>query len=399
MLGLRKNRHQFLLLVLVNAFVGAMVGLERSVLSDFGQTDFLITTQFALLSFVAAFGASKAISNYAVGVLARRYTRKQILISGWLIALPVPFMLIYSPTWNWVIAANVLLGISQGLTWSTTVIMKIDLVGIKNRGLAMGINEFAGYLSVGLAAFLAGSLASDFGFRYAFMPGIFFALAGLLLSLFFVKDTAAFVAKEAAESKMPLLPKIWKQTTWQHRNLSTVSLNGLVNNLNDGVVWGMLPLLLLQRNFTLTQVGIIAGTYPVIWGLGQLATGRMGDLYSKKNLIAAGMIIQATAILLFALSNQFYVAAIAAFVLGAGTAMVYPNFLAVVAENTHPAQRAESLSIFRFWRDSGYVIGALLSGLLADGFGMPVSLVVVASITALAGLVALKRMYNQNALQ
>ncbi len=391
--GLKKNRYQFALLVLVNAFVGAMVGLERSIIPDFGKSEFGIDGHTALLSFIVAFGISKALSNYAVAFLSKKLNRKKILILGWIFGLPVPFLLMYAANWNWVIIANILLGINQGLAWSTTVIMKIDLVGEKDRGLAMGINEFAGYLSVGLAAFLASTIASRYGYGFfPFIPGVVFALAGLILTIFFIKDTSAFVHAENKSSNIPILKNLWKQTTWKHQNIGPVSLNGLVNNLNDGVMWGLMPLLLLQRGFSILQVGIVAGIYPVVWGIAQLFTGKLGDIFCKKQLITMGMLLQALAIVFFVLSHSLYFSVISSILLGLGTALVYPNFLAVVAENSHPSQRAGTLSIFRFWRDSGYVAGALLSGVLADYFGIPYSLIAVAALTALAGIYANTRM-------
>ena len=393
MQGLQKNKYQFGLLVLVNAFVGAMVGLERSVIPDFGKIEFGISANTALLSFIAAFGISKAASNYSVAFLSKKISRKNILLLGWLFAMPVPFLLMYADNWNWVIVANIFLGINQGLAWSATVIMKIDLVGNKNRGLAMGINEFAGYLSVGLAAYLASTIAAAYGYRYyPFLPGVLFAVAGLTITIFFVKDTAVFVKSETENSKIPLLKNVWKETTWKHKNISTVTLNALVNNLNDGVIWGVLPMVLLQRNFSVAQIGIVAGIYPAVWGITQLFTGKMGDHFCKKQLITLGMLLQSAAILLLVISYSMFFSVLSAVLLGIGTAMVYPNFLTLVAENTHPSQRAETLSIFRFWRDSGYVVGALLSGILADYFGLSQALIVVAAFTALAGVIANYRM-------
>ncbi len=393
MQGLHKNKYQFGLLVLVNAFVGAMVGLERSILPDFGKTVFGINGHTVLLSFIVAFGISKAVSNYSVAFLSTKLNRKKILILGWLFGLPVPFILMYATNWNWIILANILLGINQGLAWSTTVIMKIDLVGEKRRGLAMGINEFAGYLSVGLAAYLASTIAANYGYAFfPFIPGVIFALSGLVISVFFIKDTMVFVHSETRSSDIPLLQNIWKQTSWKHRNIGPVTLNGLVNNLNDGVMWGLLPLLLIQRDYSIAQIGIVAGIYPVVWGLSQLFTGHWGDYFCKKQLITMGMVLQAFAILFLVFSPSFYFTTFSSVLLGFGTALVYPNFLSVVAENSHPQQRASTLSIFRFWRDSGYVIGALLSGLLADYFGISTSLIVVAGITAFAGIFANYRM-------
>lgn len=393
MQGLKENKTQFLLLVLVNAFVGAMVGMERSILPEFGKTIFSLSAASALTSFIVAFGISKAISNYAVGLLSRKFTRKQILLTGWLLASPVPFILMYANHWNWIIIANIFLGISQGLTWSTTVVMKIDLVGNKNRGLAMGINEFAGYLSVGLAAFISAQIAAKYGYAfYPFIPGLFFVLAGLVISLFWVKDTEAFIQSETTNSTIPLLNNIWASTSWKHRNLGSVTLNGLVNNLNDGVMWGLVPILLVQRSFSIAEVGVVAGIYPMVWGVSQLFTGKMGDHFCKKQLITFGMLLQALAIVFLVFFSSFAGAIIAAVLLGLGTGLVYPNFLTVVAENAHPTQRAEIMGVFRFWRDGGYVIGALLSGFLADWMGLNWALYAVAAITAGAGIVANIRM-------
>lgn len=382
-----------MLLVLVNAFVGAMIGLERAVLPGLGKNIFGINANTAILSFIIAFGITKAISNYSVARLTKRFNRKQILMIGWWVALPVPLLLMYAQSWSWIIVANILLGINQGMAWSTTVIMKIDIVGQKNRGLAMGINEFAGYLSVGLASYLASSIAAHYGYAYfPFIPGLFFAVAGLLITAFFIKDTTHFVHAESITSKATLLKSVWKETSWQHKNIGSVTLNGIVNNMNDSVVWGLLPVLLLQRNLTIKEIGIVAGIYPVVWGIMQLFTGKMGDVYCKKQLITIGMLVQALGIILLALSLQMELLITGSVLLGLGTALVYPNFMTVVAENTHPLQRAESLSIFRFWRDSGYVIGALVAGLLADQFGMVTALLFIATVTAISGIVAHIRM-------
>lgn len=397
MQGLSRNKEQFILLVLVNAFVGAMIGLERAILPGFGKEFFSIDANTVLLSFIIAFGITKSISNYLVGELSNVFTRKQILVLGWLFAIPVPLLLMYAQSWTWVIIANVFLGINQGLSWSATVIMKIDLVGQKNRGFAMGINEFAGYLSVGLASYLASTIVSSYGYSfYPFIPGILFAALGLLLTVFFIRDTTHFVAKEQATSNIPILDNLWKQTSWKHENIGTVTLNGVVNNMNDAVVWGLVPILLAQRNLTVEQIGIVAGLYPAVWGISQIFTGKMGDAYCKKQLIAAGMLIQSLAITLFVLSTSFIFMVIASIILGIGTALVYPNFLTIVAENTNPIQRAKSLSIFRFWRDSGYVIGALLAGSLATWFGIQASILSIAVLTAIAGLFANYRMCCTN---
>lgn len=392
MQGLKQNRGQFYLLVLVNAFVGSMVGLERSVLPGLSQT-FSLNSYTAMLTFLVAFGSSKALFNLLTGRFIKSLSRKKVLLLGWIAALPVPFLLMYAQDWNWVIAANVLLGINQGLAWSATVIMKIDLVGEKNRGLAMGINEFAGYLSVGLAAYLASEIAAAKGFAfYPFLPGIFFSIAGLLLTIFLVKDTHPHVLHEAKKSRVPLLKNTWRETSFRHPNIGSVTINGFINNLNDGVIWGLLPALLLSKGFSISQTGVVAGVYPVTWGLAQLVTGRLGDRLCKKQLITIGMVVQGVGLLVLAFTATFPLAVFSMVFLGLGTAMVYPNFLSVVAENTHPTQRAQSLSIFRFWRDSGYVAGALLSGLLADALGLTTVLAIVASLTAAAGLLAKVRM-------
>lgn len=392
MQGLLENKRQFYLLVLINGFVGSMVGLERSVLPQLGQT-FHLDSYTAMLSFLLAFGSSKAVFNLLTGRLMQTQTRKKVLLLGWLAALPVPLLLMYAPSWEWVIAANVLLGINQGLAWSATVIMKIDLVGEKNRGLAMGINEFAGYLSVGLAAYLGSTLLAANGPAfYPFLPGVFFSLAGLLLTVFWVKDTAPQVLYEAQLSRVPLLKKLRAETTFRHQNIGTVTINGFVNNLNDGVVWGLLPVVLSQKNFSPPQIGLVAGLYPAVWGLSQLGTGKLGDHFCKKQLIVSGMLLQAVALAAFAYATTFFAAAGTMALLGLGTALVYPNFLAVVAENTHPLQRTQSLSVFRFWRDTGYVAGALLSGLLADAYGVTAAFLSVAILTAVAGILSEGRM-------
>lgn len=392
-LGLKENAAQFWLLVLINGFVGAMVGLERSVIPELAESVFGISGHTALLSFIVAFGLAKSFANLMMGRLATRYTRKQLLLTGWLFALPVPWLLLYANSWGWVIFANLLLGLNQGLAWSATVVMKIDLVGERNRGLAMGINEFAGYLAVGLVAFLAGYIASATGeVTYAFLPGIGFSIAGLLLTIFFLRDTHGHVKVEAAQTSIPFLGSIWKDTTWRHANLGSVTLNGFVNNLNDGMLWGLLPVLLATRGYSLAEIGLLAGIYPVVWGLGQLVTGRLGDIYCKKQLLSLGMVLQGIAIALLLFAGSYAVLVTALVVLGAGTALVYPNFLSVVAENTHPNQRPQSLGIFRFWRDFGYVAGAVAAGLFSDLFGLEAVLLGTALLTVGAGILSEVRM-------
>lgn len=392
-LGLRENAGQFWLLVLVNGFVGAMVGLERSVIPEFAETVFDINGHTALLSFIVAFGLAKSGANLAMGRLATRYTRRQLLLVGWLFALPVPLLLLYANAWWWVILANLLLGINQGLSWSATVVMKIDLVGEKNRGLAMGINEFAGYLAVGLVAFLAGYIASTTGnVTYAFVPGIAFSITGLLLTVFLVRDTHSHVQAETKQTNIPLLQNIWKDTTWRHSNLGSVTLNGFVNNLNDGILWGLLPVLLSTKGYSLTETGLLAGIYPVVWGLGQLVTGKLGDVLCKKQLLSVGMMLQGVAIAMLLFAGSYPILVSALVILGAGTALVYPNFLSVVAENTHPSQRPQSLGIFRFWRDFGYVAGAIAAGIFGDLFGLEAVILGTAILTVGAGLLSEYRM-------
>ncbi|MBU1821518.1 MAG: MFS transporter, partial [Bacteroidetes bacterium] len=386
-LGLKENARQFWLLVLINGFVGAMVGLERSVIPEFAETIFGISGYTALLSFITAFGLAKSGANLLMGQLTGRFTRKQLLTLGWLFALPVPWLLLYATSWGWVLLANVFLGINQGLAWSATVVMKIDLVGDKNRGLAMGINEFAGYLAVGLTAFLAGYLASSTGVvAYAFLPGIGFSLLGLLLTVLLVRDTQAHVHTEARYSQIPQLRSVWQDTIWRHPNLGSVTLSGFINNMNDGVLWGLLPVLLAAKGYSLQEVGFLAGIYPVVWGVGQLVTGRLGDTFCKKHLLSLGMLLQGVAIATIFFSQAYGALAIALVLLGIGTALVYPNFLSVVAENTHPTQRPQSLGIFRFWRDFGYVAGALAAGIVSDWLGIESVLLGVALLTIVAGL-------------
>jgi predicted MFS family arabinose efflux permease len=392
-LGLKENWKQFTLLVIINAFVGGMVGLERSILPQIAEVEFAIAAKTAILSFIIVFGIVKAITNYFAGAFANKIGRKNLLVIGWLFALPVPFILMFAPSWDWIVAANMLLGINQGLAWSSTVVMKIDLVGEKQRGFAMGLNEFAGYLAVALVAFLTGYIAAEYGLRpYPFYLGIGLAVLGLLGSIFFIKDTRKHVASENQHSDVPKLKNIFWETTWKHSNLGSVTQAGLINNLNDGMAWGIFPILLSVKGFDLEQIGIITATYPAVWGFGQLFTGKMADLYSKKYLLFIGMILQgiALAFFLFASSMTHYL--ILAAVLGWGTAMVYPTFLATVAENTHPSDRANSIGVFRLWRDLGYAIGAILTGIIADAFGIEMSILTIGGLTVLSAFVILFRM-------
>ncbi|MBK7270827.1 MAG: MFS transporter [Flavobacteriales bacterium] len=392
-LGLRQNWKQFTLLVIVNAFVGGMVGIERTVLPMLAELEFGIASHAAALSFIMAFGVSKALSNYFVGRLAGRFGRKSMLVTGWLLALPVPFMLIYADAWSWIVAANILLGIHQGFAWSSTVVMKMDLVGEKDRGLAMGLNEFAGYLAVAAVAFLTGLLAAEYGPRpVPFQVGIGIAVVGLLLTVLWVKDTGHHVHAEAAKSAVPLLEKPFLDTSVRHRVLGSVTQAGLVNNLNDGMLWGLLPVLLAGQGFNTASIGAIAAVYPAVWGLGQLLTGKLADHVDRKLLLVLGMVLQGIAILFlpYVDAQGTYIALSAT--LGLGTALVYPTFLATIAAHTHPKQRAESLGIFRLWRDLGYAIGALLTGLIADRFGLTASILSIGVITVISGLLVWLRM-------
>ncbi|MFT5860412.1 MAG: MFS family permease [Flavobacteriaceae bacterium] len=392
-LGLRENWKQFSLLVLVNAFVGGMVGLERSILPEIANEEFGLAVKTAILSFIIVFGITKAIANYFAGALADKVGRKNLLIIGWIIGIPIPFILMYAPSWNWIIAVNALLGINQGLAWSSTVVMKMDLVGHKQRGFAMGLNEFAGYLSVAIVAFFTGWIASEYGLRpYPFYIGIVLVFLGLFVTIFFVKDTRHHVAIEAKESSITRSKNIFWDTTWRDRNLGSVSQAGLVNNLNDGMVWGIFPLLLASMNFTLQEIAIITATYPAVWGIGQLFTGKMADIYPKKRLLFLGMLLQAITLLLFTGANSFVEFVILSAILGWGTAMVYPTFLASIAENTHPADRAKSIGIFRLWRDSGYAVGAILTGVIADAFNMNAAIVFIGVLTLISAIIIITRM-------
>lgn len=392
-LGLKENWKQFTLLVIINAFVGGMIGMERSILPQIATKEFGIAANTAILSFIIVFGIVKAFTNYYTGALSNKYGRKNLLVAGWLIGVPIPFILMFAPNWNWIIAANLLLGINQGLTWSSTVVMKIDLVGEKQRGFAMGLNEFAGYLSVALVAFLTGWIASNYGVRpYPFYTGIALCALGLFGSLFFVKDTKHHVAQEATTSKTPLLKNIFWDTTWKHRNLGSVTQAGLVNNLNDGMVWGIFPILLASKNFYISEIGIIIAVYPAVWGIGQLFAGKMADKFCKKDLLWLGMGVQSVALILFVAAQTMFHFVALSVILGCGTAMVYPTFLATVAENTHPQDRAKSLGIFRLWRDLGYAIGALLTGIIADFFGINASIIFIAALTFASAIIIYYRM-------
>ncbi|MBU6123306.1 MFS transporter [Hymenobacter siberiensis] len=394
-LGLRENARQFTLLVIINAFVGGMVGLERTILPRLAEQEFHLVARTAILAFIVVFGLTKAGANYYAGAWANKVGRKNLLLIGWLFGLPVPLLLLWAPSWGWVIFANVLLGLNQGLAWSSTVVMKMDLVGPKQRGLAMGLNESAGYLAVAATAFASGWLATEYGLRpYPFYLGIGLAVLGLLGSLL-VRDTRAHVALEAAQAPAgPAEPHLsfW-DVTWRHPNLGSVTQAGLVNNLNDGMVWGLLPLLLATKGFTLMQIGTVAAVYPAVWGLGQLLTGPLADRLCKKDLLFWGMLLQGAVLLALLFASSYPVFLLLAALLGAGTALVYPTFLAAVAEYAPASQRARSVGIFRLWRDAGYAIGALLTGLLADAFGLPSALAAIGGLTVLSALVIQRRMY------
>jgi len=392
-LGLKENWVQFTILVIVNAFVGGMIGLERSIFPKFAELEFGIASKTAILSFIIAFGITKAITNYFTGKLANTYGRKNLLILGWIFALPIPFILINASHWNWVIFANVLLGINQGLTWSSTVVMKIDLVGEKDRGLAMGINEFAGYFAVGVVAFLTGIVAQKYGITpYPFYIGIGISVVGLILSVLFVNDTRKFVNHEQKKNISDSLDNVFIETTFKNKNLSTITQAGLVNNLNDGMIWGLLPILLVGLQFDTKSIGIVAAVYPSVWGIGQLFTGRMSDIYSKKKMLFWGMLLQGIAIISIAFVSGFYGLVFIAAMLGLGTALVYPTFLSAIAATTTPTQRAESIGVFRLWRDFGYAIGAILSGVIADLWGIEYAIITIGIITILSSLVIRFRM-------
>jgi len=397
-LGLRANLGQFSLLVLVNAFVGAMVGMERSILPAIAEQEFELAARTAILAFIVVFGISKALTNYFAGRFSDQYGRKVILIAGWIIAIPVPFLLMWAPSWNWILLANLFLGISQGLTWSSTVIMKIDLAGAQNRGTAMGINEFAGYFAVGLAALATGWIATHYGLRpQPFYLGVVFVIAGLLLSVLVVKETKGHAVHEAALSnksaqRLPSQKEIFWQTTWRNPNLSAISQAGMVNNLNDGMAWGLFPLVFASAGMSFTQIGTLAAIYPSVWGICQLLTGALSDRIGRKWLIVVGMWVQAIAIALIVLFHTFAWFICAAILLGVGTAMVYPTLLAAIGDVVNPAWRASTVGVYRLWRDMGYAFGALLSGVMADTFGVTTAIWFVAALTFLSGVIAAVRM-------
>jgi MFS family permease len=406
-LGLRQNLAQFALLVAVNALVGGMLGQERTVLPLLAERVFHLTGYTTALTYILAFGVAKAATNYLAGTWSDRYGRKPVLVAGWLIAVPVPLLLIWAPAWGWVIVANVLLGISQGLTWSTTVIMKIDLVGPARRGLAMGLNEAAGYGAVAATALATGYLAARYGLRpEPFYLGIAFAALGLGLSTLAVRETRGHAALEAGTHLSRTNGRhdqlhgeltdraVFAQTSLREPALSAACQAGLVNNLNDGLAWGLFPILFATAGLSVTRIGVLAALYPAVWGAGQLVTGAASDRWGRKRLIVAGMWTQAIALGIVASADSFGVWAVAAVLLGAGTALVYPTLLAAVGDVAHPAWRARAVGVYRLWRDGGFAVGALLSGVLADLWGIRAAVWAVTAMTAASGVVVAQRMYE-----
>ncbi|RWB32882.1 MFS transporter [Mesorhizobium sp.] len=391
-LGLRENWPQFVLLVVINAFVGGMVGIERTVVPLIGSEEFHVTSTTLIVSFIVSFGVVKALANLVSGQLADAWGRKRVLVLGWLVGLPVPLMIIWAPSWEWVIAANALLGINQGLAWSMTVIMKVDLVGPKSRGLAVGLNEFAGYLAVGVTALLTGYLAAQYGLRpVPIYLGIGYAVVGAALSILLVRDTRDHVRLEASSHAQQAAPISFRQvfalTSFGDRNLFAASQAGLVNNLNDGMSWGIFPLFFASFGLGVERIGILKAIYPATWGVLQIVTGPLSDRWGRKGLIVAGMWVQAAGLFLTAATRQFEWWIVGSLLLGLGTAMVYPSLIAAVSDASHPTWRARSLSVYRFWRDLGYAIGALCAGLIADSFGLSWAIASIAALTFLSGVV------------
>ncbi|MDP3740032.1 MAG: MFS transporter [Hyphomonadaceae bacterium] len=391
-LGLRANWRQFALLVLINAFVGGMVGIERTVVPLIGSEEFGIASTTLVVSFIVSFGVVKAFANLVSGQLADRWGRKHVLVLGWLSGIPVPFMIIAAPTWEWIIAANALLGVSQGFAWSMTVIMKVDLVGPKSRGLAVGLNEFAGYLALGLTALATGYIASIYGLRPApIYFGVAYVIAGTVLSILLVRDTRGHVALELSQASVAPSPLSFREvfvlTTFKDRNLFAASQAGLVNNLNDGMSWGIFPLFYSAFGLGLDRIGLLKAIYPVTQGLLQIATGPLSDRWGRKGLIVAGMWVQAGGLFLTAMTRDFWWWLAGSLLLGIGTAMVYPSLIAAVSDASHPTWRARSLSVYRFWRDLGYAIGALAAGLIADMFGLASAIASIAAVTFLSGVI------------
>jgi MFS family permease len=407
-LGLRANWRQFWLLVVVNAFVGAMVGLERTVLPLIAEQEFGLASRKAALSFIVAFGVVKAASNFLAGRLGDRFGRKRILVAGWIVGLPVPLLVMWAPSWSWIVAANVLLGMNQGLTWSTTVVMKIDLVGAERRGLAMGLNEFAGYVAVALSAFATGEIAARFGLRpEPFYLGIAFAAAGLALSLLFVRETMGHVQHEVAQNQSgtartagnatsrvdaPSLGALIARVSWSDPALASASQVGLVNNLNDGMAWGLFPLFFAAAGLSIREIGLLAFVYPATWGITQLWTGALSDRVGRKWLIVSGMFVQGFALIVMVFVQSLVPWLVSGVLLGIGTAMVYPTLLAAIGDVAHPSWRGSAVGLYRLWRDLGYAVGALLAGVLADRFGMSVAIATVGGLTLASGFAAAMRM-------
>ncbi|MCI0579143.1 MAG: MFS transporter [Chloroflexi bacterium] len=395
-LGLRANWRQFALLMLVNAFVGAMLGLERTVVPLIASQEFGLASVSVSLSFIVSFGLVKALANLTAGRYSDRAGRKPFLVAGWLIGLPVPLLIIAAPRWEWIVLANVLLGVNQGLCWSTAVIMKIDLAGPARRGLAMGLNEFTGYLAMALSTMLSGWIAAQTALRpYPFYLGIVFAAAGLLVSFFLIRETRPFARHESAqrpdldEAKPLSFAAIFRRVSWQDKGFFSLSQGGLVNNLNDVVIWGLLPLLAVRSGIGVDQAAALGGTYLAVWGAGQLATGPLSDRMGRKRLITAGLFVQSLGIILFVLAAGRLPWLLATVLMGLGTAMVYPTLLAAVGDLAHPSWRASAVGVYRLWRDGGYAAGALLAGLLSDAFTVEVAIAVIAGLTlASAGVTA-----------
>lgn len=391
------NATQFWLLVAVNAFVGSMVGIERDVLPLVGVRVFGLASETAVLSFIVTFGFTKALANLYAGRTADRFGRKPLLVAGWLFAIPVPFLLMYAPAWGWIVFANVLLGINQGLCWSMTVVMKIDLVGPKQRGLAMGLNEFAGYLAVGVAAYLSGAIAVAYGLRpWPFALGIVSVFVGLALSVFFVRETHGYARFESAGggTSAAAVPfrALFARVSWKDRTLSSISQAGLVNNLNDGLAWGLLPLHFAAAGLAIERIAVLAAVYPATWGVCQLWTGALSDRVGRKWMIAGGMGTQAGAVALFLVPANFGIWLSGALLLGLGTAMVYPTLLAAIGDVVDPLVRGSSVGVYRLWRDSGYAFGALLSGVVAHALGQDAAIAVVAALTLASGAIVAVRM-------
>ncbi|MDQ3145509.1 MAG: MFS transporter [Actinomycetota bacterium] len=398
-LGLRANLAQFSLLVAVNALVGGMVGQERTVLPLLAERTFGLQAFTSTLTFILAFGAVKAVTNFAAGTLSDRYGRKPVLVAGWLIGLPVPLLLIWAPSWTWVIVANVLLGVNQGLTWSSTVIMKIDLAGPQRRGLAMGLNEAAGYGAVAVTALATGWIAAEHGLRPGpFLLGLAYAALGLGLSTVFVRETRGHARHEATdtttEDEALSTGEVFKRTSFTEPALSAVCQAGLVNNLNDGLAWGLFPLLFAAHGLSTASIGTLVALYPAVWGVGQLATGPLSDRWGRKRLVVAGMLTQAAAIAAVATATSFAAWAVASATLGLGTAMVYPTLLAAIGDVAHPSWRASAVGVYRLWRDSGFAVGALVAGIIADIVSVDAAIWTVAALTAASGVVVALRMYE-----